>query len=417
MTAICGLFLWVNKKMAMKQTQTKLFDFSDVGLDFCAGSKSLFPDRFKKMLALGYNVQTVTNVAVVGDQVTFTYGGAHGYVADRVLKVDSGALASISGGEFWIDSVTTNTVTMTIDDAPISVTSGFITRIASLGWDLAYENAHIHIYRFKHIDDADMYARFCFQDNASYRNVVAVGVGRSFDLSTGILTDPNTPTALASCANVRDALNQRMDFHVIANTTLNNANYTTGLASCGKASVVGSLYHFVSMHSAGSSMQQVTLAGILPFQSHYDVINYPVLLLHNSQNDSATDSGFISITRSIAKIQNINVQFYAHSTTAHMGPLAASSYLPASIDVFNTTTTEPVSIYTQAERQFLGVMHGLHRVIYATSAQPSLSPSISPSITYDIDLDNKILVHAVGSNSTSGLSWYCAPVEEVKVGY
>src|SRR5690606_35768536 len=104
--------------MTMKQTQTKLFDFSDAGLDFSAGSKNLFPDRFKKMLSLGYNVQTVTSVAVAGNQVTFTYGGTHGYAADRVLKVDSGPLSLINEGEFWIDAVTTNTVTMTIDDAP-----------------------------------------------------------------------------------------------------------------------------------------------------------------------------------------------------------------------------------------------------------------------------------------------------------
>ncbi|EXE09995.1 hypothetical protein J559_3303, partial [Acinetobacter sp. 983759] len=43
--------------MVMKQTQTKMFDFADIGLDFSAGSKSLFPDRFKKMLAQGYNTQ------------------------------------------------------------------------------------------------------------------------------------------------------------------------------------------------------------------------------------------------------------------------------------------------------------------------------------------------------------------------
>ena len=70
----------------MKQTQTKLFDFSDIGLDFCAGSKNLFPDRFKKILAQGYNTQTVASVGVVGNQVTLTYGVSHGYVADRVLK-------------------------------------------------------------------------------------------------------------------------------------------------------------------------------------------------------------------------------------------------------------------------------------------------------------------------------------------
>ena len=129
----------------MKQTQTKLFDFSDVGLDFCAGSKNLFPDRFKKMLSLGYNKQTTSSVADTGNQVVLTYGVSHGYVADRVLKITSGTLATINDGEFWIDSVTTNTVTLTIDNAPASISGGFTTRIASLGWSLEYENAHARL--------------------------------------------------------------------------------------------------------------------------------------------------------------------------------------------------------------------------------------------------------------------------------
>src|SRR5690606_6216598 len=148
--------------MAMKQTQTKLFDFSDVGLDFCAGSKNLFPDRFKKMLSVGYNVQTVFSVAVVGNQVRFTYGGTHGYAADRVLKVDSGALASINGGEFWIDSVTTNTVTFTLDNIPSSIANGFSTRIASLGWALEYESGQVQLYKMKYLDERDLYVRLVF---------------------------------------------------------------------------------------------------------------------------------------------------------------------------------------------------------------------------------------------------------------
>ena len=130
----------------MKQTQTKVFEFSDTGLDFCSGSKNLFPDRFKKMLALGFNEQTVSSVTVLGSEVTLTYAAAHGYVADRVLKVDSGDLAAINGGEFWIDSITTNTVTFTLDEIIPPVSGRFTTRSASLGWDLVYENGSVHIY-------------------------------------------------------------------------------------------------------------------------------------------------------------------------------------------------------------------------------------------------------------------------------
>ena len=68
----------------IKQTQTKMFDFSDVGLDFCAGSKNKFPEVFKKMLATGYNPQTASSVSISGDQITLTYGVRVDY--DRKLK-------------------------------------------------------------------------------------------------------------------------------------------------------------------------------------------------------------------------------------------------------------------------------------------------------------------------------------------
>ena len=123
-----------------------MFDFADVGLDFCPGSKNLFPDRFKKMLSQGYNEQTVASVSVTGNQVTLNYGVAHGYAADRVIKINSGALSTINGGEFWIDSVTATSVTMTVDTAPSSIAGMFSTKSASLGWSLEYENANIHIY-------------------------------------------------------------------------------------------------------------------------------------------------------------------------------------------------------------------------------------------------------------------------------
>ena len=130
----------------MKQTQTKYFECSDAGLDMCFGGITKNQENFKKLLNLGYNENAVNSVSVVGDHVTFTYDGAHNYKANRVLKVMSGELASINNGEFWIDAVTTNTVTMTIDGAPILIAGGFTTKIASLGWDLVYEVGNIQIY-------------------------------------------------------------------------------------------------------------------------------------------------------------------------------------------------------------------------------------------------------------------------------
>src|SRR5690606_1016870 len=266
--------------MAMKQTQTKLFDFSDVGLDFCAGSKNLFPDRFKKMLALGYNEQTVSSVVVAGNQVTLSYGGTHGYVADRVLKVSAPELLSINGGEFVIDSVTENTATMTIDGAPASIAGNFTTKVASLGWELVYEQAHIHIYKFKHIDDSDMYARFCFQNNmsAGHRNSVAVAAGRTIDLSLGHINDTNLFSNWGICENVIDVIT-KWDFSYSIAATFNNYSYSQGYSTFGRAMVIGSPYHLVMKYNQGASTigNYSALSAILPFQSDYETINYPIV--------------------------------------------------------------------------------------------------------------------------------------------
>ncbi|WBX36765.1 hypothetical protein [Acinetobacter schindleri] len=215
----------------MKQTQTKLLDFSDTGLDFCSGSKNLFPDRFKKMLALGYNVQTVSSVAVAGSQVTLTYGGAHGYAADRVLKVDSGALSSINGGEFWIDSVATNTVTFTLDDAPTSITGGFTTRVAPLGWDLLYEQPYVHLYKMKNLDESDLYVRLVFQAVSNYRNRVGICVGHTADIAAGTITDINTLTQYATATVPNDTF--AWEFQLTAEATYNNYTAAQGFTKFG----------------------------------------------------------------------------------------------------------------------------------------------------------------------------------------
>lgn len=403
--------------MAMKQTQTKLFDFSDVGLDFCVGSKNLFPDRFKKMLSLGYNVQTVTSVAVAGNQITFTYGGAHGYTADRVLKVDSGALASINGGEFWIDSATTNAVTFTLDNAPISIPGNFTTRIASLGWQLVYENAHIHVYKFKHIDDTDMYARFCFQTNLTQRNAVAVGIGRTVDLSLGVVTDENCLADLATCTTLADATS-RLYFNFTSSpylgTAQNEFTYPQGVGTYGLSKVVGSLYHIVFMYNIGSSGLGCVSA-ILPFASTYNSINLPLLLCQNFGTTSAEiNSNALGNLKAYIGKQNCRFTFLSGVNIATTN-IAGASFLPSTIDSFNTTACMPLSIYTDIERQNIGnCSGGLYQACYASSNTPTKTIATTPAATRDIDLNSIVLTQYMSYAGSD--AWFAAPVEEIKIG-
>lgn len=408
--------------MAMKQTQTKLFDFSDVGLDFCAGSKNLFPDRFKKMLALGYNEQTVSSVAVAGNQVTLTYGGTHGYVADRVLKVSAPELLGINGGEFVIDSVTENTVTMTIDGAPTSITGNFITKVTSLGWELVYENSNVHIYKFKHIDESNLYLRICFQTNASHRNAIVVAVGKTADLALGTINDINVPGNLGTVTNSNNASPTMLwDFTDDASSTPNNYTYSQGASTYGRGVLVGSLYHIVTMINSYSpnsvELREAArcLFSVLPtYCFNYESLDYPIVI---GDSEGATSiikpsvqsrRGFLAyvgrhrVAINIARIEE-DVELYY--------PQAEDSILPSSIDTFNTTTSRPIQLFEYSTKQFIGfISGGLQTLSIGPLNMPVLSSvNTSPIFTKDIDLDSNVCVHGIGR------LWVAVPVEEIKI--
>lgn len=409
--------------MAMKQTQTKLFDFSDVGLDFCAGSKNLFPDRFKKMLALGYNEQTVSSVAVSSNQVVFTYGGAHGYKAERVLKINSGALAAINDGEFWIDSVTTNTVTITIDGAPLSVSGGFTTKIASLGWSPEYENANIYVYKFKALDESDLYLRLCFQTNLTHRNAIAVCIGKSYDVSSGAITDESAYTYSKDITNVSSNV-YKWEFTMYGGATYNDWTYNNSEAYFGKAKVVGSKYHLLLLShlinipngSAG------VINGFAPSHCYdYEQLGLPALFAYKSNSTSTDLPSNTNVSSNFAvligEIVCKTLTEYSLSGYGLASPIAIDSFLPDSIEGFNTSTTQPIQIYESTTGQFLGYVNGcIQRVSVGITNNLSPKALDAPAVTQDVDLGNTCLIHNVGyGSSLVSAAHFAIPVEEIKI--
>ncbi|EXE10749.1 hypothetical protein J559_3013 [Acinetobacter sp. 983759] len=408
--------------MVMKQTQTKMFDFADIGLDFSAGSKSLFPDRFKKMLAQGYNTQTVSSVTVEGNQVTLNYGMNHGYAADRVLKLNTSALADINNGEFVIDSVTTQTVTLTIDNAPQSIAGNFTTYIAPLGWELVYEKSNVHIYKFKHIDESDLYLRICFQTNASHRNAIVVAVGKTADLALGTINDINVPGNLGTVTNSDNASPaMRWDFTDAASSTPNNYTYSQGTSTYGRGVIVGSIYHIVTMINSYSANTEDARAGarclfsILPtYCFNYENLNYPIVIGDNQGSTSIikpsvqSGAGFLAyvgrhqVAIDIAKTQT-GIELYY--------PQAGDSILPPSIDTFNTTASRPIQLFEYSTKQFIGfISGGLQTLSIGPLNMPVLSSvNTSPIFTKDIDLDSNVCVHGIGR------LWVAVPIEEIKI--
>lgn len=411
--------------MAMKQTQTKLFDFSDFGLDFCSGSKALYQDRFKKMLATGFNDQTVTAVTVLGDQVTLTYGGTHNYTADRVLKVKSGPLSLVNEGEFRIESVTSNTVTFTLNDAPASVPGGFITCVAPLGWSLEYEVGQVQLYKMKYLDERDLYVRLVFPVAGNTRAAINVCIGKTADISTGVITDPNSIETGRSNTSITNGFEWALGYQ--ATTTYQNYNYAQGLSQFGLGCLVGSKYHVCIMGNNGHTGNYAGFVfGIFPTSLYkYEKLDYPLLL--GAYNTVAITSG--GVVQQLDTLTTFS-QAYIGLVAIAMGPSSSSlqitdtsnnrvvtSFFTDKIEGFNTGSAYPLSIYEKSTKQFLGfVSAGLYRYDPRYSDSQPNTRATSPSTITDIDLNNIIKMHAANTGTASSSAvWFCVPVEEVKI--
>lgn len=403
--------------MTMKQTQTKYFSFDDTGLDFCTASSSLWMDRFEKMLALGYNEKTVSSVSINGATVVFTYSAAHGYAEDRVLKIGGGPLASINAGEFRIDAVTADTVTMTIDGAPESITGGFTTKVASLGWEKVYENlsTRVHVFKMQALDESDLYVRL-FYTPATTVGEIYPCVGNSYDPSTGFIDDPN---ALSYTKDIvaRSTAQTHVRW-VMANysttTALTNFTYAQGYAGSynfGRAMIVGSKYHFAILNNMAAS-DSCHIGFIQPvYALDYPTLKLPVIFGGNS--------GTNGMTNTIPRIYCGNIEltlFWASSSSTIRFPLSPiNSYLPSTIDPLNTTVAY-LPVYREFNTMAPVAMGagGVFIASFLTSNAPTRTSSSSPALMAETDFSHNMLVHGAGN---SGASMYCAfPIEEIKYG-
>lgn len=398
--------------MVMKQTQTKLFGWSDVGLDFCIASRSLLFDRFKRMFVLGYNEQTVTDVAVAGNQVTLTYGGAHGYVADRVLKVESGALSLMNNGEFYIDSVTTNTVTMIIDDVPSVIAGSFKTKVAPLGWEIVYEVDTVQIYKFKNLDESDVFLRLSMPTSTSAL-IVYPCVGTTYDPSTGFINDPYADS-LSKDVVTYTTTTEAVKWPHCSQNPASSANYTyaQGYSSYGRGMTVGSMYHMVNLGNLGSSAAQSgVIHAVFPaYLADYPQLKLPVVLGMANQGPTSPPSnlrlrcGNVDLTTTSPQGSTAD-RFYRQAIT---------SFLPAEIDSFNTTMATPFYLKLQNSFQSVGMSAGgIYQCSYGSSDRPSANRNDSPRISSDIDFNHKVIVHA---NTTGDSLFVAIPLEVIKYG-
>jgi len=398
----------------VKQTQTKMFNFSDTDLDFCAGSKAKFPNVFKKMLSTGFNEKTVSSVTVEGNQVTFKYGVLHGYAIGRVLRVNNPSIQ----GEYVIDSVTDTTVTITIENPP-ALSGGFTTKVASLGYELVFESGSVHLYKFKDLDESDLYLRLVFAATDGYsRNYIAPCIGRAADIATGAITDEESLTENRSIVSPGSAL--KWEFTSANNATYNTYTYTQGVSAFGQGVVVGSKYHLAILSNLQSGGMTGIVNGFFPVVTTYDTTKLPVIMGKVYTASGYGESQALTTNYS-AYIGNISValdQNNSTSTSVFNEKQAATSLLPTTIDNFNTTTARPLSIYERTTRQHLGfVSGGTYIAQYGSTNTPPTTFGSNIIETMDIDFESKCYIqHMARSNGADYAVFLVFPVEEIKYG-
>ena len=404
--------------MVMKQTQTKLFDFSDVGLDFSAGSKALFPDRFKKMLALGYNPQTASSASITGNQLTLTYGVTHGYVADRVLQVTA------AGGynkEVYIDSVTSSTVTFT--DATATGLTGLIsTKVAPLGWELVYELAEVQLYKMKYLDERDLYIRLIYS-TGNNKSVINICAGKTANIVAGTITDTNSYEPTRSNTVAISGFGFITWYQAL--NAYNNYTYSQGFPVSGKACLIGSKYHLCLMLSAWNASGG-RVYGVFPFSNiGYDVLDYPMIV---GQYFTSAISTTTTSEQTQLNTSSVGSAFYvgnvaasaAQNNTANeaidSASIGLSSFLPNAIDGFNTTTAAPIPLYERDTKQFIGIVSGgLYRAALKAS-NVNYTMASAPNITSDIENSNLVVVNYPFSNQNNNfMHAFAAPIEEIKI--
>lgn len=403
--------------MSMMQTQTKYYHYSDYGLDLCAASKNKYLEVLKKVLALGFNEQLVLSCSVSGNNVTLEYGVQHNYVEDRVIKINSGPLSLINSGEFVIDSVTATSLTVTIDEAPISIAGGFSTIVAPLGYDLVYELNQVQIYKFKALDESDLFLRLCIPEGGTSCKITPC-VSSQVDLINGVLIGDNLYPGTADITQVVEAgIGWRL--HSTASSAYNNYTYkngynnSVGMQSC----IVGSKYHlvFCTNHSydGGNKQSMGNINAMLPFVGSHEYFTIPVVILGSSS--SSTNALDVADMR----LNDISVKMDSAAGTGLLSrPQATANYLSTKIDAFNATTCMPLLITERGTSQFLGFALGLQILRQGSLNYPSTDPSVTPSVTEDIEFSSKVVIHSLGggTNLPGNANYFAIPVEEIKYG-
>lgn len=116
----------------------------------------------------GFNAMAPVSVTVSAGVATLVYASQHGYTADQYLRVAGASVAQVNGDKrpTILDA---QTLTVPAAGAPDGAVGGSIsTRFAPLGWQTAFSDTNVRVYRSPNVESARMFFRLSDTDSLSY---------------------------------------------------------------------------------------------------------------------------------------------------------------------------------------------------------------------------------------------------------
>lgn len=148
-------------------------------------------------LVNGFNVKSPLTVTVSAGVTTMVYATAHGYSTDIDLRIADAAVSAVNG-ERRCTVLDAQTLTVPTPGAPDGAVGGtVITRVAPLGWEIAFTDTNVRVYRSPNVEGTRMFYRLQDTSTSSFSPAVR-GYESMTDANTG--ADPFPTVAQASGA-------------------------------------------------------------------------------------------------------------------------------------------------------------------------------------------------------------------------
>lgn len=393
------------------QTQTKIYKFSDKGIEVNGWAKGYYPEVFKKIFVTGYNENLITDIETLNGKVTLILPTNHGYLLERVIRFSSPSHTK----DYVITEVTATSISFYDETFPNQITNPISIKIAPLDYELVYEVGQVHIYKFKDLDNTDLFLRLYFlstKNNSSFRGLVYPCVGKTYDPATGYITDGD------SLVETRD-LNTpatRFSWELGQQTNMYYDNQPLN-STLGQITIIGSLYHLLISSSIGGNKSSFTLSSILPIVNC--VVGKTLPMMTGSRNDHTIFGPSNTFDTCYQYINNYKVSNFSCSTNIP-NYFGMPSYL---VDPFHNAlgisdrmSLNGITLYLTGTSVFFANAIGAHYLTAKTNDNRFVNNASSYPLPI-MDSDNFIKSYLCPLSDNSVFCGYVAPMEEIHLGY